>query len=283
MSFPCIRTARSFRPERHLPFLIGDERLGWIGAEDVSLLAAWPEVFKLSAAAVELSPDLDSVDSRNSALERVIRSVAESGRIRGWRNELYAVRRSLEEPPLALIERAAAYFFGILTFGVHLNGIVHGADGVPRLWISRRSPSKPIDPGLFDNLVGGGIGWNHGVFETLVKECWEESGIPRQLACLATPGRTLHQLTRRAEGVKRETIFVYDLLLPADFRPAAQDGEVSEHRLIGIAEVLALISAGEMTVDACLVSVDWLLRSGRIDPGAPELEGFEALLRDDGI
>lgn len=277
MRFPCIEAGRNFRPGRHLPFLVGAERYGWIRAEDTGVLARWPEVFELSGAAVKLAPALNSLERRTAALDPVCKALAESGHIRGWRDERYTIRNSFDEQPLALIERAAARFFGTLTFGVHANGIVDDEDGAPRLWIARRSLSKFIDPGKFDNVVGGGIGWGYGIRETLVKECWEESGIAAALAERATPGRTIHLLAEIPEGVQREQIFVHDLPLPADFKPSGQDGEVSEHRLVTIAEALALISQGEMTIDASLVTLDWLLRSGHIDPAAPELAGIEAL------
>ena len=54
--------------------------------------------------------------------------------------------------------------------------------GAPRrrdaMWIARRSPTKAIDPDLLDNLVGGGIAAGQSVPTTVVKEAWEEAGIP---------------------------------------------------------------------------------------------------------
>lgn len=277
MTYPCIEAARSFRAAAHLPFLIGGERLGWIGLADVPLLALWPEWFECSGAQVALSASLDTPEQRTAALDQVARTLAEGGRITGWRDERYAIRRDFDAPPLALIERAAARFFGTLSFGVHLNGVV--ADGLaPHLWLGKRSLSKPIDPGKYDNLVGGGIAWGLGVGETLLKECWEESGIPAALAAKATPGRSLHLLLEVPEGVQAEQLFVYDLALPHDFRPANQDGEVSEHRLVSVAEAQRLIAAGALTVDAGLVTLDWLLRNGRLKADAAEAAGFAALL-----
>lgn len=277
MSFPCIQAGRNFRPERHLPFLIGAERYGWIRAEDTALLRRWPEVFELTGAAVRLAPALDSPERRTAALDPICKELAAAGRIVGWRDERYTIRNSIAAPPLALIERAAARFFGTMTFGVHANGIVNDGGGWPRLWIARRSAAKFIDPGRFDNVVGGGIGWGYGIVETLVKECWEESGIPAALAGAATAGRVIHLLTEIPEGVQSEQLFVHDLPLPADFKPVSQDGEVSEHRLVSIEEVLALIADETMTLDASLVTLDWLLRSGHIDPQRPELASIEAL------
>jgi len=50
-----------------------------------------------------------------------------------------------------------------------------------------RSKSKATFPGMFDNMVAGGIGSGVGIFETMVKECEEEAGIPESLAKKAVP------------------------------------------------------------------------------------------------
>lgn len=276
MSFSCIRAARSFRRERHLPFTIAGVAVGWIARADLPLLQRWPEVFLLAADEVALDPALDTAERRTAALDQVVRALAAGGRITGWRNERYAIRNDFDAPALALIERAAARFFGTLSFGVHANGIVAG--DAARLWLARRSLGKPVDPGLFDNVVGGGIAWGYGIVETLHKECWEESGIPAALAVQAAPGRSLSLLREVPEGVQAERLYVYDLPLPADFQPVNQDGEVSEHRLLGTDAVLELIAHGEVTVDASLVTLDWLLRSGGIDAAAPQVDGFAGLL-----
>lgn len=278
MSYPCIQAARSFRAAGHLPFFIGDTRYGWIGVNDVPLLTLWPELFDCTDARVTLSPALDTAERRSAALDQVIRTLAEGGRITGWRDETYAIRNAFDDAPVALIERAAARFFGTLTFGVHANGIV-ADEHAPHLWLGKRSLSKPIDPGKYDNLVGGGIGWGYGVTETLAKECWEESGVPAELAAKARPGRSVYLLQEVAEGVQAELLFVYDLELPPGFKPANQDGEVSEHRLVSLTEAQRLIASEALTVDASLVTVDWMLRSGRLRATAPEAAGFEALLR----
>jgi 8-oxo-dGTP pyrophosphatase MutT (NUDIX family) len=128
---------------------------------------------------------------------------------------------------------------------------------------------------MLDNLVGGGIGWGYSIAETLLKECWEESGIAAPLAAQAVRGRTLHVLQEIEQGTQAEQLFVFDLVLPADFSPANQDGEVADHRLARLDEVLAWISAGAMTVDASLATLDCLLRHGWLE--ASFCAGLEAL------
>jgi hypothetical protein len=83
------------------------------------------------------------------------------------------------------------------------------------------------------------------------------------------------------DGLQRETIFVHDLALPADFVPANQDGEAVEHRLVGFAEAARLIAqthgADEVTLDASVVVLDYFGRRGEIAPDDPGFAALEAL------
>jgi isopentenyldiphosphate isomerase len=287
MTLPCITAARRFDAAAHLPFWIGAEQVGWIRASDVPLLKRWPDVFDIgsdngsdknvdsSRSRVTLAAAFNTVDLRSAALGSVIGALAAEGRIPGWRNETYAIRNAFDAPPLAYIERAASRFFGTMTYAVHLNGVVEYADGAPQLWIARRSDTKATDPGMLDNVVAGGIGWGFGIEATIVKECWEEAGIPEDIAARAVAGRTAHVLQSLPEGTQAEQIFIYDLALPADFAPRNQDGEVGEHRLARIDEVARWIEAGAMTVDASLATLDCLLRHRWLDEEA--CAGIEAL------
>ena len=64
---------------------------------------------------------------------------------------------SSELPALLHLERAAMIYFGIPSFGVHVNGFVR--DPVTKraaaVWIAKRSMSKATYPGLLDQMVAG--------------------------------------------------------------------------------------------------------------------------------
>ena len=136
------------------------------------------------------------------------------------------------------------------------------------MWLARRSSSKPTDPGMLDNLVGGGIGAKLSVHDTLVKEAWEEAGIPAELAQRATAAGSVELLREVEEGVQSERIHVYELELPSDFAPANQDGEVAEFRLVPLAEARRLVEeTDELTVDAALVALEYFNRRS-VRPGS---------------
>ena len=53
------------------------------------------------------------------------------------------------------MERCMTKFFGIKTYGVHVNCYFRNQDGQICLWIGRRSPTKETWPGLLDNCFAG--------------------------------------------------------------------------------------------------------------------------------
>jgi 8-oxo-dGTP pyrophosphatase MutT (NUDIX family) len=176
----------------------------------------------------------------------------------------------------------------VRTYAAHVNGFVRDRDGALRLWFARRSPIKAIDPGQLDNLVGGGIAADMDrtidvdpVRATLVKEAWEEAGIPADLSRRAVPTGTVDIEREQPDGVQRETIFLHDLELPADFVPRNQDGEAVEHRLVTLDDAARLISNASgpdvVTADASLVVLDFLLRNGAFAEDARERSDLDAL------
>src|SRR5262249_54489703 len=152
---------------------------------------------------------------------------------------------------------------GVRTYAAHVNGFVAAAGGV-KLWFARRSAAKAIDPGMLDNLVGGGIAAGASVADTVVRESWEGAGIGAAIARPAQPPGALRLKRALPDGLQDETIYIHDLALSAEFRPANQDGEAVEHRLVDLRGATALIAARDgpdvVTVDASLVTLDFLLR-----------------------
>lgn len=231
----------SFRASRYVPFMAGGRRIGWLQPELAARLAAFQNVFSAGAERVDL---LDA-----EGLTPVVEALAKEGFIPGWRNESYRIEDLFD------IERAAARPFGLTTQAVHVNGIAGG-----RMWLARRSPTKPIDPGMLDNLVAGGVTAGLSPARVLVKEAWEEAGIPEELARIATPCGTMSVLREVPEGVQSETISIYDLELPADWLPRNQDGEVCEFKLVTFAEVERQTATCALTYEATLVALDYVKR-----------------------
>ena len=266
---PAVRAATAHDAAAREAFWIGGERVGSVAKVHLPALAAYPQSLRIAADGVWLTvPEAE----RDAALDRIARDLHGSGLILGWRDEIYAVCVAPTQPPLARIERAASRFWGTLTFGTHANGYVAAADGRPtHLWVAQRSLTKPTDPGLFDNLIGGGVPHGQTPLAALVREGWEEAGLsPAQMAD-ARPGSVIRLLRDIPEGLQHEWLYAYDLPLPRGLTPQNRDGEVANFRLLPVAEAISLAEGETMTVDAALVTLDFALRHSLL-PAARQAE-----------
>lgn len=265
---------------RYRPLVVGGVPLGLLDDARATRLAQFDSL-RVTSEAITLDAALASRDARSAALENIALALRAEGALPAWRDERFAVAPEFGEAPLFLIERGAARYFGVRTWAAHVNGIVHRQAGA-QMWLARRSPQKAVDPGLLDNLVGGGIAAGFRADQTVVKEAWEEAGIPAPLARAARPAGVVHSRKPTVDGLQRETIFVNDLALPPDFIPANQDGEAVEHRLVGLDAAARMIAqpAGpdEVTLDASLVVLDYLVRNGTLQPDQPGYCNLAALL-----
>ena len=257
-------------PVRYLPFVVGDVGLGYIDDARAMRLAAFgPKLFRVERDTVVLADRLGDFRSRSAALAEVALALRAEGALPAWRDELYAVAVEFGGPAAFRLERGAARYFGVRTWAAHVNGVVSGPS--TRMWLARRSLAKAVDPGMFDNLVGGGIAAGLSVEQTVIKEAWEEAGIEQVVSRTARPAGAVHLRRPMFDGLQRETVFAHDLQLPATYVPANQDGEAVEHRLVDLLEAARMIAHDEgpdqVTVDASLVVLDYLVRHGAIAGG----------------
>jgi 8-oxo-dGTP pyrophosphatase MutT (NUDIX family) len=265
----CTHASHAGREIPALPFYVREHVVGWVRPSFADQLRRWPHVFEVGDAFVILRTKPDTAQGRSAAIAEVVKELAKDGVITGWRDELVSVMHHYGQPELMRIERAASRHFGIMGYGAHLNGFTRRG-GLAQAWIARRSPDKSVDPDKLDNLVGGRVPAGLSVDETLRKEAWEEAGLaPALLAGLNCLGAVRVEYSV-PEGLHREILFVHDLWLPDDFKPANQDGEVSEIKRMPVEEVLQALLAGEFTLDAGVVMIDGLLRLGAVLPEDPQ-------------
>src|SRR5260221_3317621 len=180
-----IETCNSYRAADFRPLRLGSTRIGWIRHDNAAALRRFPAVFAVAEDNVALIADGGFVEL-SAAVGGVIDTLVAEGRIDKWRYEDFAVAPRWGQAPLFKLDRGAVAFFGIRSYGVHVNGMRHDADGL-KLWTGRRAADKRVAPNKLDNMVAGGIAHGHGPFETLIKEAEEEAALPRQLAARAVP------------------------------------------------------------------------------------------------
>lgn len=260
MAWPAIAAARAHDPATRVPFFIGGHAAGSVAQAHADALQRWPAWLRMAPGRVEL---IAADAARDEALATINHTLRREGLVRAWRDETYAIVSLRTGERLARTERAASRFWGTLTSGAHATGYIANEQGRPtHLWIAQRSAHKATDPGLHDNLIGGGVADGQSPFEALVREGWEEAGLkPVQMAA-ARRGRVIRLHRDIPEGLQLEDLHSFDLLMPAGLVPENQDGEVARFDLLPMAQALALAAGHSVTVDAALVTLDFGLRHG---------------------
>ena len=199
-------------------------------------------------------------------LARIVAALAEAGLMAPPRNEMTPVLRRWGVGACAEIDRAGLPGLGLPAFGVHVNGFVNTPAGL-HLWVGHRARDRQVAPGKLDHLVAGGIPTDLTARETVIKEAAEEAGLSAEIAGRARPvGQVTYRLAL-PEGLRDDTLFVYDLELPSGIVPVGNDGEVERFELLPVARVVeTLRETDDFKFNVNLVLIDFLIRHGQIDP-----------------
>jgi len=214
-------------------------------------------------------PDADLDVPDRETFDRYARALCKDGAHR-WRNEAFDVHDPSGRV-VTTLDRAALPLFGIQAMGVHMNGLVEGPRGWS-LWIGTRNPNKALDPGKLDHLVAGGVPAGMSFEATLVKEAAEEAGVPEWLARQARRVSEIRYDMERPEGLRRDVLICYDLMVPADFEPQPHDDEVVAFELWPIERVIETVrDTDRFKFNVNLVLIDLFLRLGLIE--SEELRG----------
>jgi len=241
-------------PGDRVPFRIGQDQVGWIRPDMLDELADFPAM-RLSLDGVTLITPAD--------LPAIARALSDRGYFR-WRNEEFDVRADQDGPSLARIDRGAIPSFGVMAAGVHVNGLV-GAGRDLMVWVGKRAKDKLLDPGKLDHIVAGGVPAGLNPFETLIKEAEEEAAIPEALAREARLVGHVTYAMDRPEGLRRDWLACYDLILPPDFEPRPSDGEVESFSLMPVARVAEIVrDTDAFKFNVNLVLIDLFIRIGLI-------------------
>ena len=227
-------------PGERVPFHLAGHAVGWVLPDTARLVGT-----EASAA------DLPQISTRLIDAGLCVR-----------RHELFDVRAHPDGAALGTVDRGSLPLLGIEAAGVHLNGLVQRGDGL-HMWIGRRAMDKKLDPGKLDHIVAGGVPAGLGPDETLVKEAGEEAGLPPELVAQAVHRTVITYTMERPEGLRRDRLHCYDLMLPSDVVPHPVDGEVTGFELWPVGRVLETVrDTDDFKFNVNLVLIDLFQRLG---------------------
>jgi 8-oxo-dGTP pyrophosphatase MutT (NUDIX family) len=243
-------------PSSFLRFYIGAAHAGYCEAPLASFLAQ-NAPFLLPADGRLTLPDKGEKEN-TARLAEIARLMRSGGFAPFWRGELLAVRpacASGSSAPLGLIERGCVRALGIRTAVVRL--LLVNPDGT--YWVSRRSPSKAINPGKLDNIAAGMVAGLESPEEAMRRESAEEAGSSLQGTKLH-PASSCFLSRALPEGWLFEESMVFTAETPQDFTPRNTDGEVSEFLKMSEEEILAQIKKGGFTEESALAFLGFFAR-----------------------
>ena len=165
-----------------------------------------------------------------------------------WRNELLDVVDVQSSTVISCAERGLFRFLGMATRCVYAVGTLE--DG--RIFMSRRSLTKQVDPGLWDCLAAGLVAADEAPEVSLAREISEEAG----LACgqWRTAGSWSCFPVRRPveEGWMHEDALIMPVTVTDPARVHNTDGEVMAIELKSPDEVLERIAADLVPSDTAI-------------------------------
>jgi len=266
-----IENCNRHDPAGFVPFHLAGRVIGRVRPVLAATLAEWDGAFRLHDGGLEMDPAIVDFDERSAAFDRVGPRLVEAGSIRKLRGERYAVLERWGTPPLASIDRGMVTPFGIRAFGLHVNGFTRDAEGSISIWVARRARDRAVEPGKFDNMVAGGQPFGLTVAMNLLKESWEEAGLTPDAASRAVPVGAISYTMESAHGLKPDTMFIFDLELPAGHEPRNTDGEVEGFELWPMDRVADSVrDTDDWKFNVNLTMIDFLVRHGYFKPDDPD-------------
>jgi 8-oxo-dGTP pyrophosphatase MutT (NUDIX family) len=265
--------------DHFVPFYIESKRVGRIKKDVAEFLTEKTTFFEARGDGIRLSSRLKDFKSRSAALRRATLALVKRLN-KLLRDEMYPVIEKWGDEPFAQIDRVAVPWFGVRAWGIHVNGFVRKKDGI-YLWIGERAKDRQTAPGKLDNMIGGGQPLGLTLEQNLCKEALEEAGIEAHLALTANPVRKMDYMLELTDGLRADTLFIYDLELPEDFTPRNTDGEVADFSLKPLPEVAELVrSTDKFKFNCNMVIADFLMRHGFIGPQDAEYEDLKTWLEE---
>ena len=279
----------------HACELVSEDQLAAVGTAAAAKCAA-AAASCAAGVAVRIAPGAGSDLTRTELMAALIEELVTDGLIPAakLRHELQDVHpfsagfvtAGEGVPPALRMERAAMIYFGVPSYGVHVNGYVRDpanptSEQPWAMWVAKRSMCKATYPGLLDQFVAGGQPAGMSFDENVRKESEEEASLPPEVVAQIQPVGSVSYRYATKKGLSSKTLMTYDVEMPHDLEPLCADGEVEEFRLMKIADVLTSLRENLplWKPNSALVAIDFCMRHGFVDETEPGYTELTRLLR----
>ena len=245
-----LKQARDFNnqlpPAGMIDLWLNDHRIGLISEKTVSEInsSSLGTLFSHMPQGVVFAPQ----SSFNETLALAANVFHQAGFFFQWRNELLDVCDLDTGIVLAQAERGLFRYLGMATRCIYAVGMTKEG----RIFMSQRSFTKQVDPGLWDALAAGLIAADEAPQESLAREIAEEAGL--KPGDYSLEGSSWQFTIRRPveEGWMHEDAFCQKVVVHNTENVHNTDGEVAFIELLEPADVLERIAAGVVPWDSAV-------------------------------
>jgi len=261
-----IQQCNKFDASRFFDFVMEDHRVGYVSRDISGDLLNNENIISFDENKITLRPDLTTYEKRTRAMESVITSLQKKELIPTWGDEAYPVSHKFDQEPYFSIPRCAATFFGVKTYGTHLNAYIR-KEGKIYVWIAKRAPHLKFLPNKLDPFAAGGLPVGISPNDNMVKEAMEEANLSQKALSKMEAVGAVSYLLQTKQGASPDTMFVYDIEFSPDFIPIPNKEEVENFRLYSIDELYQLVrDTDSFKYNSALVIIDFLIRHSAITP-----------------
>lgn len=277
-----VESLNEFEPEKFWPFYAGETLVGYIRNDNVDLALSCDKVLvKGQGNTICIHANHKDFQSRSDAIASILPYLEKNCAFAfPLKNEMFPVVTGFGNEPILQIERNATIFFGVKVFGLHVNGYTLKNDKI-HMWLGRRGPTLRGWPNMLDQMVAGGQPIGMSLKDNLVKEAEEEASLPCEISSKAKPVTSISYSCYMLEGVRRDTLFVYDLELPEDVHPKEDGDEVAGYLCLPVEDVMEIIEnekgAEKFKPNCNLVAIDFFIRHGIIS--ADNYKDYHEIIR----
>ncbi len=280
MSFIDKLTAcNHFNQKKAYPFYVEQMQIGWIKHDNACTLAKWGNEFLFDGSGITLNPVFSDYETRTQFMAHITSELRKSGDISAWQGETYNIAYPFSAQPAFALDRGATSYFGVPSFGTHLNGYTIRNKEL-YIWVAKRSRMLSFAPGKLDNIAAGGLPASQTPKNNMIKEAWEEAKLVRSVVNQATDSGYVSYLMESDNGITPDTMFVYDLEMDTDTKPQINGDEVDCFECLPARQVYDLVKqTDDFKYNTSLVMIDFLIRKGVIRQNEPTYQQLCAGLR----
>jgi 8-oxo-dGTP pyrophosphatase MutT (NUDIX family) len=261
-----IQQCNEFDASQFFDFVIEDHRVGYISKNKSDDLFKNESIIPFEEDKITLCPDLTTYEKRTHAMETVITFLQEKRLISKWGDEFYPVSYTFDQKPYFSIPRCAATFFGVKTYGTHLNAYIR-KEGKIFVWIAKRASHLKFLPNKLDTFAAGGLPLWIEPEKNMIKEAMEEANLSQEALSKMVAVGAVSYLLQTKQGASPDTMFVYDIEFSPDFIPVPNKEEIENFTLYSIDELYQLVRDTDcFKYNSALVIIDFLIRHSAITP-----------------